>query len=181
MKKAAPLLVVLLVLPALFLLTRTGQPASVAQEITEEANGATEETVLPHVIRTIDGDTFDVLLADGTTERVRMLGIDTPETVHPSKPVQCFGKEASNRLKELLSDRDIELETNPAEDRDVFGRLLRYVRLDGEDINARMVSDGFAFSYRKYPQPRMEEYNRLELRAREEKRGLWGDICDYAE
>ncbi|MEK7591345.1 MAG: S-layer homology domain-containing protein [Patescibacteria group bacterium] len=124
------------------------------------------------VTRVVDGDTFKVQL--NAEETVRIIGIDTPETVDPRKPVQCFGKEASNKLKELLEGEDVILETNPAEDRDKYDRLLRYVDLDGEDIGAKMIEDGYAYSYKQYPHPRLEEYNDLEKEAREENRGLWG-------
>jgi len=131
------------------------------------------------VLDVTDGDTLRVEL-DGVTEKVRIIGIDTPETVDPRKPVQCFGKEASAHLKELLSNETIELETNPAEDRDVYDRLLRYVRLDGEDVGAAMVRDGYAHSYKKYPHPRLEAYNALEDEAREANRGLWNS-CNEGE
>ncbi|MDD5103442.1 MAG: S-layer homology domain-containing protein [Candidatus Peribacteraceae bacterium] len=127
------------------------------------------------VTRVVDGDTFKVQLA--VEETVRIIGIDTPETVDPRKPVQCFGKEASTKLKELLEGEDVMLEKNPAEERDKYGRLLRYVDLDGEDIGATMIEEGYAYSYKQYPHPRLEEYNELEKKAREENRGLW-DSCN---
>lgn len=125
------------------------------------------------VTSVVDGDTFNVEI-DGTTETVRIIGIDTPETVHPSKPVQCFGKEASNALKGVLDGEEATLEKNPAEERDRYGRLLRYVEIEGVDIGASMIEEGFAYSYRQYPHPRLEEYNTLEKEARGENRGLWG-------
>jgi len=124
-----------------------------------------------------DGDTIKILL-DGVTEKVRILGIDTPETVHPTKPVECFGKEASEKMRSLVSGELITLERKPSEDRDRYDRLLRYVRLNGEDIGAMMIREGFAYSYRKYPHPRLDEYNALEQEAREGLRGLWGSGCE---
>ena len=73
----------------------------------------------------VDGDTFKIEI-NGSVETIRIIGIDTPETVHPSKPVQCFGKEASNTLKEVLDEEDVMLEKNPAEERDKYRPLLRY-------------------------------------------------------
>lgn len=125
------------------------------------------------VTSVVDGDTFKVEI-DGSVETVRIIGIDTPETVHPSKPVQCFGREASAALKEVLDGEEVTLEKNPAEERDKYGRLLRYVHIDGVDIGASMIEEGFAYSYKQYPHPRLEEYNTLEKEAREESRGLWG-------
>jgi|GEM_PF-3437483 len=130
------------------------------------------------VTSVVDGDTFKVQL--DTIETVRIIGIDTPETVHPSKPVQCFGKEASAKLKELLDGEEVTLEQNPVEDRDKYDRLLRYVDLDGEDIGASMIEEGFAYSYKQYPHPRLAEYNELEQEAREERRGLWGSCASDA-
>jgi micrococcal nuclease len=128
------------------------------------------------VQRVIDGDTLKVDIA-GTGETVRIIGIDTPETVHPNKAVECFGMEASNRLKGLLDDKAILLQPNPAEDRDRYGRMLRYVELDGEDIGAGMIRDGYAHSYKQYPHPRLTIYNGLEQEARAARRGLWA-ACD---
>jgi micrococcal nuclease len=115
-----------------------------------------------------------VSLADGTKAKVRILGIDTPETVDPRKTVQCFGKEASVRMKELVQGKTIVLIKDPAQDKDVYGRLLRYIDLNGVDIGAQMIAEGYAYSYKKYPQPRLEEYNKLEVQAREAGKGLWG-------
>jgi len=126
-----------------------------------------------------DGDTLRLKIGK-KTEKLRIIGIDTPETVDPRKPVQCFGKEATAKLKSLLSRKTVTLEKNPAEDRDKYKRLLRYVFVKGEDIGATMIHDGFAFSYKQYPHPRLEVYNALEIEAREAKRGLWGTACDYA-
>lgn len=131
------------------------------------------------VTTVVDGDTFKVQLDE--VESIRIIGIDTPETVHPSKPVQCFGKEASAKLKELLQGKEVTLEKNPAEDRDKYDRLLRYVNLDGVDIGAKMIEEGYAFSYKQYPHPRLEAYNALEKAAREENRGLWGSCTEGAE
>ncbi|MEK7218689.1 MAG: thermonuclease family protein, partial [Patescibacteria group bacterium] len=157
MKRIALLLVALALLP------------SVAFSASEDR--ATVTTV-------VDGDTFKVQL--DKVESVRMIGIDTPETVHPSKPVQCFGREASAKLKELLQGKDIALEKNPAEDRDKYDRLLRYVNLDGTDIGAKMIEEGYAYSYKQYPHPRLEAYNALEKAARDGNRGLWGS-CGEVE
>ncbi|UPA22900.1 thermonuclease family protein [Candidatus Peribacteria bacterium] len=124
------------------------------------------------VQRVVDGDTIQVKI--GTkTEKIRIIGIDTPETVDPRTTVQCFGKEASNKMKRLLARKAVTLVMNPAEDRDKYQRLLRYVELKGKDIGAQLISEGYAFSYKQYPHPRLEEYNLLEKGAMEHQRGLW--------
>lgn len=137
---------------------------------------ALANTEAVRVERVVDGDTIKVL-QNGAEETIRIIGIDTPETVDPRKPVQCFGKEASTHMKQLLEGMTVELQKNPAEERDKYDRLLRYVHLDGQDVGAQMIRDGYAFSYKSFPHPRLEEYNQLEQEAREAGRGLWGD-CD---
>lgn len=110
----------------------------------------------------------------GETERIRFIGIDTPETVDDRKKVQCYGPEASARMKELLTGKSVTLETKPDEDRDDYGRLLRYVILDGVDIGAVMLAEGYARSLCKaFPHPRCSAYDRLERDAREQKLGRW--------
>jgi micrococcal nuclease len=97
------------------------------------------------VVRVIDGDT--IVARIGTREeRIRLIGIDTPETVDPRKPVQCFGHEASDRMKSLLPPgASIRVERD-VEERDVYRRLLAYVwrRSDGLFVNRAMVADGYA-------------------------------------
>lgn len=122
------------------------------------------------VLSVTDGDTLTVKMQDGKSEKVRIIGIDAPE----KSPTECFAKESSAHLTSLLSGKDVTLETEPSDDRDTFGRLLRYVSLDGQDIGAAMVRDGFAISYRKYPHPRIDAYNMLEAQAQQEKNGMWG-------
>ena len=127
------------------------------------------------VTEVIDGDTVVAQVSSDKAEKVRIVGIDTPETVDPRKPVQCFGEEASARMKELAEGKAVTLERKPDEDRDYYGRLLRYVILDGRDIGAQMISEGYAFSYKRYPHPRLAEYNRLEREARQQGLGLWSE------
>src|SRR5262249_15056261 len=115
------------------------------------------------------------------TYSVRLIGIDSPETVHPTKPVQCFGKEASAHLATLLpAGTKVTLETDSIGDTvDKYGRLLRYVNLGGHDIDAQMVSEGYAYAYLKYPFSRSTQYKALEDAARHDDRGLWAPgVCD---
>ena len=106
------------------------------------------------VVRVIDGDTVDVRLTDGKVERLRIIGLDTPETVDPRKPVQCFGREASARAKELLpAGRAVVLEEDPTQDtRDRYGRALRHVLLEQEpgvftSFAQVMIGEGYAHHY----------------------------------
>ncbi|MDD5438237.1 MAG: thermonuclease family protein [Patescibacteria group bacterium] len=131
------------------------------------------------VVRVVDGDTIDVKL-DSEPEKeykVRLLGVNTPETVDPRRPVQCFGHEASDFTKASLNGKRIWLAADSqADERDKYGRLLRNVYLDdGTDFNAKLVSQGYAYAYVSFPQDpaRKAEIRRLETEAKTEKRGLW--------
>lgn len=125
--------------------------------------------------RVVDGDTVVVRLA-GKDERVRLLGIDTPETVQPRTPVQCFGKEASNRTKALLPSGTAVRVVRDTELRDDYGRLLAYLYRadDGLFVNVSLVEDGFAVPER-YP-PNVAHAGEITTAARSAKtagRGLW--------
>lgn len=122
------------------------------------------------VTEVVDGDTIKVSLL-GT---LRLIGIDTPETKDPRKPVQCFGREASNKAKELLSGKRVYLEYDPAQKQDKYGRTLAYVyREDGLFYNAEMIKQGYAHSYVQFPHPRLDEFNLYQREARENDRGFW--------
>lgn len=131
------------------------------------------------VVRVVDGDTVDVKLdAEPNKQyRVRLLGVNTPETVDPRRPVQCFGKEASDFTKKTLNDKRIRLEADPqADERDKYDRLLRNIYLeDGTDFNALLIIDGYAQAYVSFPQnpQRKTELRRLESEAKAAGRGLW--------
>lgn len=126
------------------------------------------------VVEVIDGDTIVVKIA-GKNETVRYIGIDTPETKDPRKPVQCFGKASTEEHKRILKDKVVRLEGDPTNtDRDVYKRLLRYVYLeDGTFVNQHMVQSGHAFAYTVFPNSKLEEFRTWEKEARENNRGLW--------
>lgn len=133
------------------------------------------------VLEVSDGDTITVLMND-TAEEVRFIGVDTPETQHPEKPVQCFGKAASQFTKQIIAESDVRLEADPLDDnRDLYGRLLRYVYLpDGTLLNAELIAQGYGFAYRSFPFEKKEEFIALEQNARAAKRGLWKG-CELQE
>lgn len=123
----------------------------------------------------IDGDTVDVRL-DNQVVRLRLIGINTPETVDPRRPVECFGREASDRAKELLTGQIVFLEADETQgDRDGFGRLLRYIWLpDARLFNQVMIADGFAYEFTfRIPYRYQEAFQRAQGEAREAQRGLW--------
>lgn len=133
------------------------------------------------VTSVVDGDTLKVSL-NGTIETLRLIGLDTPETVDPGKPVQCFGPEASQRAKDLLSGKRVSLEFDPSQgERDRYNRLLVYVFLeDGTHYNLKMIEDGYAHEYTyskayKY----QSDFKAAEQRAKDAKRGFWApETCD---
>jgi micrococcal nuclease len=121
------------------------------------------------VKRAIDGDTL--LLING--ERVRLIGVDTPETKHPRKPVQYFGIEAYRFTKQMAEGKTVKLEYD-WQRRDRYRRLLAYVYLmDGTFLNAEIIKKGYGFAYTRYPFKYMEEFRLYQREAREKKRGLW--------
>ncbi len=126
------------------------------------------------VLHIVDGDTIDVQAADGVVQRVRFIGIDTPETVDSRKNVQCYGTESSDRMKVLLSGKSVTLVSKPDEDTDSYGRLLRYVFLGEEDIGSLMLREGYAVSLcKKFPHPKCDSYDALEQKARSLQLGRW--------
>jgi micrococcal nuclease len=130
---------------------------------------------LATVVRVVDGDTI-VARIGGRDEKVRLIGIDTPETVDPRKPVQCFGKEASDRMKALLPPgSSIRIERD-VEERDVYRRLLAYIWRSSDDLflNRAMVADGYAHLLTIPPNVAYtNEFTRAAATARSSGLGLW--------
>lgn len=113
------------------------------------------------VLRVVDGDTAEIDTYTGPL-KIRVIGIDTPETVHPSKPVEQGGPEATARARELLEGQTVVIhyDPDPKHDRwDKYGRLLVYLELpDGRDFGLAMVTEGHAIVYTKYPFSRQASY-----------------------
>lgn len=125
------------------------------------------------VLRVVDGDTIEVDLA-GRQEDVRLIGVDTPETVKPGEPVQCFGPQASRFTKRALEGETVRLEFD-RELRDVYDRLLAYVYLGERFVNAELIEGGFARTLEIEPNTsRAAELARLQRAAGAAGRGLWG-------
>lgn len=122
------------------------------------------------VTRVVDGDTIEI---EGG-QKVRYIGIDTPETVDPRKGVQCFGKEAAAKNRELVEGKRVRLEKDVSET-DKYSRLLRYVYVGDSFVNEILVKEGYAFSS-TYPPDVKNQYlfTKAEKEAREASRGLWG-------
>lgn len=127
------------------------------------------------VIRVVDGDTI-VVAIDHAPHTIRLIGINTPETVKPNSPVECFGPEASKRTKELLTDKIVRLEADPSQDNeDKYHRQLRFVFLGNENVNESLVRDGYAHEYTyKHPYAYQAEFRADQKAAKKNKLGLWG-------
>ena len=137
------------------------------------------------VVRAVDGDTIVVRITGrtdgpgagvaqvGQEYHLRLIGIDTPESVKPNSPVECFGKEASAAAKALLEGKTVRL-VKDVEETDQYDRLLRYVYFGDEMANARLVVNGHASAYTYPPNVRHADlFVQLERDARENERGLW--------
>lgn len=133
------------------------------------------------VTRVTDGDTLHVHV-DGTDEKVRLIGIDAPETVDPRKEVQCFGGEASGMMEDLADDKLVRIEYDDSQGvRDTYGRLLAYVYLeDGQMLNRKMLAEGYAYEYTYMkPYKYQQEFRELQTLAKISGRGLWNpDTCN---
>jgi micrococcal nuclease len=123
--------------------------------------------------RVVDGDTIIVRI-NGKKERVRIIGVVTPETKHPKKPVQYFGKEASAFTERMVEGKKVRLEYD-FQKRDKYKRILAYVYLeDGTFLNAEIVKQGYGFAYTRFSFKYLEDFRGYEREAKENKRGLWG-------
>jgi micrococcal nuclease len=136
---------------------------------------------LYRVEKVVDGDTLEVRI-NGALDTVRLIGVDTPETHDPRKPVQCFGENATAYTKGLTEGKDVRLQSVPLDsDRDKYNRLLRYVFLpDGTFVNAVLIRDGYAFAYTVFPHSALGPFRALEAEARQNNRGLWAS-CNIDE
>jgi len=142
-------------------------------EIAPQSGEGGPRSVSAVVARVVDGDTIEARVG-GSVEDVRLIGVDTPETVDPDAPVQCFGKRAAGFTHRLLDRQRVRLVLG-AERRDTYGRLLAYVYMDHRLVNAELVRRGLA---RTLPIPpntlHRALFRRLERRAARSGRGLWG-------
>ena len=135
------------------------------------------EKVHAKVLEVSDGDTIKVKYDDGNIATIRLLGIDTPETHHPTKPVGCYGPQASDFTKSQLSSRDVLLEYD-IEKYDKYGRTLAFVYVDGQRFNDILVKNGYAQTLTIAPNKKYSfELLKLELEAEKNDVGMWKE-CD---
>ncbi len=132
------------------------------------------------VARIVDGDTIEVM-RDGESVKVRLLGINTPESVG-DRVHECFGKEASAYASSILKNQIVKLETDDSQDKyDKYGRLLAYVYLlDNQMANRKLIAEGYAYEYTyDAPYKYQEDFRALQSFAKRETRGLWArDTCN---
>jgi micrococcal nuclease len=140
----------------------------------DEGSGSVEAKVT----RSVDGDTIEAVV-DGRTEDVRYIGVDTPESVKPDTPVECYALRASHFNEDLVEGETVRLDFD-AERRDVYGRLLAYVHVGDEFVNAELVRRGYARTLTIPPNTRFAGlFDRLQREAADSERGLWG-ACEGA-
>ncbi len=122
----------------------------------------------------VDGDTIAVNM-DGVVEKVRFIGVDTPETHKPNTPVQCFGEAAAAHTKAVIGTNHVRLEADPkSTNRDRYNRLLRYVFLpDGTNVNQAIIQEGFGFYYPYFPFTKSADFAAAQSHAQAEHKGLW--------
>lgn len=126
------------------------------------------------VVKVIDGDTF-VINFNGQEENVRLIGVDTPETVHPTKDEEPYGKEASDFTKLQIEGKEVTLEFD-VQERDTYGRLLAYVYVNGEMLNKTLLKKGYAIVSTFPPNVKyVDDFTQLQQQAIENKIGLWKD------
>lgn len=144
--------------------------------------GADDGVLSVPVVSVTDGDTIKVEI-NGIVETVRIVNMNTPETVDPRKPVECMGVEASKKMNELVMDKNVILEIDTTQQKkDRYGRLLRFVFLeDGTDVGLEMIRLGFAEStpYGSSPHEYLDAYEAAQQTAKQQELGLWNkDNCD---
>lgn len=151
-----------------------GEPALIGIH-TAPSGSQTSATSSYRVTHVVDGDTVDIE-RDGVTIRVRLIGINSPESVDPRRPVECFGKEASQYAKNILDKQEVSLVVDPSQGMlDKYGRTLAYLfLLDGRNFNLLMISEGYAYEY-TYNKPYKYQYafKQAQYDAQQHERGLW--------
>jgi len=174
---------------------KTGKPRKYNPDADAIARTNVDDLEIYHntsvtVVHVVDGDTLDVNIPDKVTgethTRVRLWGVDTPETVKENTPVQHFGPEASKFTKDACLHEPVRLQLVKGSDtRDEFGRLLAYVLLPvaavGQEpkcLNAELIAQGYGYADPRFPHPRSAEFRDLQKKARESKVGLWAAARD---
>jgi len=162
---------------ALALAAAVAAPAGAGSERGRDVAATAPASETRLVARASDGDTL--VLAGG--ERVRLIGVDTPEKDHANPRVRDFAAAATRFTRERAVGREVRLDFETGARRDRYGRTLAYVYLpDGELLNLAIVREGYGFAYTRFPFALRKEFKRAEGEARRARRGLWADLGDDA-
>jgi len=162
--------------------TWIGPVAEVAKEVIDYPVEVVQVVtgVNARCIRVIDGDTIEVSLASdpGGADKIRLIGVDSPETVHPNLPVQYYGPEATTFTKQQCLGQNLILHKQIAgPERGRYGRLLCYVELpSGEILNEKIITTGHGYSYSKYRHEHSAKYDQLQNEAKKSRVGLWNNV-----
>lgn len=173
--KASPWLVVIALLIGL-----AGQHAGWWQSVAQ--SGKTSQPGEYSINHFIDGDTISVNM-NGRAQSVRFIGVDTPETHKPNTPVQCYGELAAAYTKRMIGSGRVRLVADrESDDRDMYGRLVRYVYLpDGRNLNELLVQNGYGFAYTYYPFTQSAQFEADQQAAKATGKGLWRSCKPYQE
>ena len=132
------------------------------------------------VVRVVDGDTIDIDIPDGkySNTRIRLWGVDTPETVKANTPVQHFGHEASDFTRSQVQGKTVRIQLEHHQTRDKHDRLLAYVILpDGKMLNRLLISSGYGYADPRYEHAHKADFRRAERAAIKARRGLWAKVA----
>ncbi len=175
-KKAKRTLIITIIALCLAFAQQKGYLQPIEQKASQNQPGLYKVTTFT------DGDTITIDM-NGTEEKVRFIGVDTPETHDPRKSVQCFGMAAANYTKNLIGLNRVRLESDPTNtNRDRYNRLLRYVYLpDGRLVNAEIIKQGYGFAYTYFPFTKLDEFVSYQKEAEMNKLGLWGSCTITSE
>lgn len=173
-KRVVSLIVSLVIAGAGFYASR--HPATTAHVASNIPTGSYRVTEF------VDGDTIKVDM-NGKVETIRFIGMDTPETHDPRKPVECFGKAAAAYTKQVIGSGPVRLEADQlSTNRDRYDRLLRYVYTsDNKLVEAEDIKNGYAFAYVSFPFSKLDEFRQYEKQAREQNLGLWSGCSPYLD
>ena len=174
-KKQVLILLISLIITLLGYYTNQN-PKQIAQVASSVTTGSYRVTEF------LDGDTISVDM-NGRNEKIRMIGVDTPETHDPRKTVECFGKAASEYTKQLIGEGPVRLEADQlSTNRDRYNRLLRYVYTsDNKLVQAEIIKNGYGFAYVSFPFSMLDEFREYEKQAREQNLGLWSSCQPYLD
>ncbi len=182
---------VFFILIAAYAIYKPVVPLKSGTDLSPATSGAGAEVIPSEwypVAKVVDGDTIKIDL-NGNQVTIRLIGVDTPETVDPRKIVQCFGKEASEETKKILQGQSVRIEMDPSQGMyDKYGRLLAYVyaplnsKSEGLLVNEYLIAEGYGHEYTyDLPYKYQTEFKAAEVAARTQKKGLWADAACAAQ